>query len=282
MAARLAPKLRAVASADARMVGHFDDSDVVLDFLAREKLDALARARHLVSRPLPAHEDQAARRRRSRDATSDLGCAVTRAVPRRLPRLLRAARIAGLTADAGRRSRDHPRAGRRHVLVRQGQADGTRRRRVLRQRHQRDARRRVGVDLCTRSHEREKFRIEYWALEEAKLQRLPKPKRHAGRIALVTGGGQRHRQGHRRTARRRRCVRRGRRPRRRTASSEACPITVVAVQTRRDRRGICPRRGRHRTPGFRWRRPRRQQRRACRSPSRCSRRPSATGISSTT
>src|SRR5205085_8757999 len=35
--------------------------------------------------------------------------------------------------------------------------------------------------------EREKFRIEYWALEEAKLQRLPRPKRHAGRIALVTG-----------------------------------------------------------------------------------------------
>ena len=35
--------------------------------------------------------------------------------------------------------------------------------------------------------ESEKFRIEYWALEEAKLQRLPAPKRHAGRIALVTG-----------------------------------------------------------------------------------------------
>ncbi len=35
--------------------------------------------------------------------------------------------------------------------------------------------------------EREKFRIEYWALEEAKLRRLPEPKRHAGRIALVTG-----------------------------------------------------------------------------------------------
>ena len=33
----------------------------------------------------------------------------------------------------------------------------------------------------------EKFRIEYWALEEAKLQRMPKPKTHAGRIALVTG-----------------------------------------------------------------------------------------------
>ncbi|MGH1548013.1 bifunctional aldolase/short-chain dehydrogenase [Leifsonia poae] len=35
--------------------------------------------------------------------------------------------------------------------------------------------------------ESEKFRIEYWALEEAKLARLPKPKSHAGRIALVTG-----------------------------------------------------------------------------------------------
>ncbi len=33
----------------------------------------------------------------------------------------------------------------------------------------------------------EKFRIEYWALEEAKLQRMPKPRTHQGRIALVTG-----------------------------------------------------------------------------------------------
>ena len=37
--------------------------------------------------------------------------------------------------------------------------------------------------------ESEKFRIEYWALEEAKLQRLPKPKPLATRVALVTGGG---------------------------------------------------------------------------------------------
>jgi rhamnulose-1-phosphate aldolase/alcohol dehydrogenase len=37
--------------------------------------------------------------------------------------------------------------------------------------------------------EREKFRIEYWSLEEAKLQRLPKPKPLATRVALVTGGG---------------------------------------------------------------------------------------------
>jgi rhamnulose-1-phosphate aldolase/alcohol dehydrogenase len=37
--------------------------------------------------------------------------------------------------------------------------------------------------------EAEKFRIEYWALEEAKLRRMPAPKPLAGRIALVTGGG---------------------------------------------------------------------------------------------
>ncbi|PJK23945.1 bifunctional rhamnulose-1-phosphate aldolase/short-chain dehydrogenase [Mycobacterium goodii] len=35
--------------------------------------------------------------------------------------------------------------------------------------------------------ESEKFRIEYWALEEAKLQRMPEPKPLATRIALVTG-----------------------------------------------------------------------------------------------
>ena len=36
--------------------------------------------------------------------------------------------------------------------------------------------------------EQEAFDIEYWLLEEAKLQRMPAPKPMAGRIALVTGG----------------------------------------------------------------------------------------------
>lgn len=35
--------------------------------------------------------------------------------------------------------------------------------------------------------EQEAFDIEYWVLEEAKLQRMPKPKPLAGKIALVTG-----------------------------------------------------------------------------------------------
>ncbi|MHA4871762.1 bifunctional rhamnulose-1-phosphate aldolase/short-chain dehydrogenase [Duganella sp. PWIR1] len=36
--------------------------------------------------------------------------------------------------------------------------------------------------------EQEAFDIEYWLLEEAKLQRMPAPKALAGKIALVTGG----------------------------------------------------------------------------------------------
>jgi rhamnulose-1-phosphate aldolase/alcohol dehydrogenase len=37
--------------------------------------------------------------------------------------------------------------------------------------------------------ESEKFRIEYWELEEAKLRRMPKPRPLATRVAFVTGGG---------------------------------------------------------------------------------------------
>jgi rhamnulose-1-phosphate aldolase/alcohol dehydrogenase len=37
--------------------------------------------------------------------------------------------------------------------------------------------------------ESEKFRIEYWELEEAKLRRMPRPRPLATRVAFVTGGG---------------------------------------------------------------------------------------------
>jgi rhamnulose-1-phosphate aldolase/alcohol dehydrogenase len=45
-----------------------------------------------------------------------------------------------------------------------------------------------GVSEYVGLAEQEAFDIEYWLLEEAKLQRLPKPKSLAGRIAYVTGG----------------------------------------------------------------------------------------------
>ena len=46
----------------------------------------------------------------------------------------------------------------------------------------------TGVGRYVGLEEQEAFNIEYWLLEEAKLQRQPKPKSLAGRIALVTGG----------------------------------------------------------------------------------------------
>jgi rhamnulose-1-phosphate aldolase/alcohol dehydrogenase len=45
-----------------------------------------------------------------------------------------------------------------------------------------------GVSEYVGLQEQEAFDIEYWLLEEAKLQRLPKPKSLAGRIAYITGG----------------------------------------------------------------------------------------------
>jgi rhamnulose-1-phosphate aldolase/alcohol dehydrogenase len=44
------------------------------------------------------------------------------------------------------------------------------------------------IDQYVGLPEQEAFDIEYWALEEAKLRRLPKPKALASRIALITGG----------------------------------------------------------------------------------------------
>jgi len=45
------------------------------------------------------------------------------------------------------------------------------------------------ISQYTPVSDRERFRVEYWSLEEAKLARLPKPKPLATRVAFVTGGG---------------------------------------------------------------------------------------------
>jgi rhamnulose-1-phosphate aldolase/alcohol dehydrogenase len=45
------------------------------------------------------------------------------------------------------------------------------------------------ISTYTALPRQEAFNIEYWLLEEAKLQRMPKPKAMSGRIALITGSG---------------------------------------------------------------------------------------------
>ncbi|HEY5304404.1 MAG TPA: bifunctional aldolase/short-chain dehydrogenase [Acidimicrobiales bacterium] len=45
------------------------------------------------------------------------------------------------------------------------------------------------ISTYTPIEESEKFRIEYWQLEEEKLRRMPKAKPLTSRVALVTGGG---------------------------------------------------------------------------------------------
>lgn len=44
------------------------------------------------------------------------------------------------------------------------------------------------IDTYVGLDEQEAFNIEYWLLEEAKLQRMPKAKSLAGRVAFITGG----------------------------------------------------------------------------------------------
>ena len=71
-----------------------------------------------------------------------------------------------------------------------------------------------GVSTYAPVDEADKFAVEYWILEEPKLQRRPKPRPLAGRIAAGHGRGLRHRPRDRPRARRRGRQRRRRRPRR--------------------------------------------------------------------
>ncbi len=192
IAAKLMPAIRGMISDKERKVGHFDDQDAVMEFIGSRDMEKLAALGHQLSRPFPAHEDQpAGGRSRSVRARSRQGAGGAAGEPRRVPQgpcsLLRALQAARKPADARSQRRRLSRAGRRHDHLRQGQGDGAHLGRVLRQRHQRDAWASTVSDYMGLP-EQEAFDIEYWILEEAKLQRLPKPRPLAGRVALVTGG----------------------------------------------------------------------------------------------
>jgi rhamnulose-1-phosphate aldolase/alcohol dehydrogenase len=191
-AAALAPVIRGLASTDRSQVGHFTDSDVVLDFLSRERLAALA----ALGTSCPDHF----LRTKVRPMVLDLapGAPLEEAVARL--RELHAAYREDYAAYYSRHaSPDSPAmrgADPAIVLVpgigmfsfgttkQSARVAGEFYVNAINVMHGAEA-----LSTYAPIDESEKFRIEYWSLEEAKLARLPKSKPLATRVALVTGAG---------------------------------------------------------------------------------------------
>jgi len=189
-AAALAPTIRGIASADRPMVGHFTDSEAVLDFLASAEHPRLAglgtscpdhflrtKVKPLVL-DLPATttvEESIARLQElavgyredyqgyyDRNATKD-----SPAIRGKDPLIVL---VPGVGMFSYGKDKQTARVAGEFYVNAINVMRGA-----------------EGLSTYAPIDEAEKFRIEYWALEEAKLQRMPKPKPLATRIALVTG-----------------------------------------------------------------------------------------------
>ncbi|HET6856626.1 MAG TPA: bifunctional aldolase/short-chain dehydrogenase [Streptomyces sp.] len=191
-AAALAPLVRGLASQDRPQVGHFDDSATVLDFLARAEHPRLAalgtscpdhflrtKVRPLVLDLPPATPlDQVTARLRELHAEyrAEYAAYYDRHAEPGSPAMRGADPAIVLVPGVGMFSFGKDKqtarvAGEFYVnavhVMRGAEA----------------------VSTYAPIEESEKFRIEYWELEEAKLRRMPKPKPLASRVALVTGAG---------------------------------------------------------------------------------------------
>lgn len=191
-AAALAPYVRAIASQDKPQVGHFSDSDEVLDFVSRAEHPRLAalgtscpdhflrtKVRPLVLDLPPAAsvEDAVARLGELHaEYREEYAAYYQRHALPDSPAMRGADPAIVLVPGVGMFSFGKDKqtarvAGEFYVnainVMRGAEA----------------------VSTYAPIEESEKFRIEYWALEEAKLQRMPKPKPLATRVALVTGAG---------------------------------------------------------------------------------------------
>ena len=191
-AAALAPVIRGIASRDRRMVGHYDDSDAVLDFLSREKLGALAE----LGTSCPDHFLRTKVKPMVLDLPSDASIEECAARLAELHETYRADYAAYYDRHALPDSPAMRGADPLIVLVPGigmfsfGATKQTAR--VAGEFYINAINVMRGAESLSTYQpipESEKFRIEYWALEEAKLQRMPKPKPLATRIAFVTGGG---------------------------------------------------------------------------------------------
>ncbi|QIP83406.1 bifunctional aldolase/short-chain dehydrogenase [Streptomyces sp. Tu 2975] len=191
-AAALAPHVRALASADRPQVGHFDDSEVVLDFVSRAEHGRLA----ALGTSCPDHFLRTKVRPLVLDlpATASLDATVARLQE------LHTAYRADYRAYYERHARPDspPMRGADPAIVLVpgvgmfsfGKDKQTAR--VAGEFYVNAINVMRGAEAVSRYapiDESEKFRIEYWDLEEAKLRRMPKPRPLATRIALVTGAG---------------------------------------------------------------------------------------------
>jgi rhamnulose-1-phosphate aldolase/alcohol dehydrogenase len=191
-AAALAPVIRGLASTDKRQVGHYTDTEAVLDFLARAEHPRLAalgtscpdhflrtKVRPLVlDLPAAAPLDDAVARLAELHAQyrDEYEAYYRRYAAEDSPAMRGADPSIVLVPGVGMFSFGKDKqtarvAGEFYVnainVIRGAEA----------------------VSSYAPISEAEKFRIEYWALEEAKLARMPKPKPLATRVAFVTGGG---------------------------------------------------------------------------------------------
>ncbi len=189
-AAEIAPMLRGVASQDRPMVGHFTDDKVVLDFLASRNHPRLAelgtscpdhflrtKVKPMVL-DLPADtsiEKVKVRVAELHDAyRADYAGYYDRNKVKGSPAMRGADPLIILVPGVGMFS-----YGKDKQTARVAGEFYTNAINVMRGAE--------GISTYAPIDEAEKFRIEYWALEEAKLQRMPAPKPLATRIALVTG-----------------------------------------------------------------------------------------------
>jgi len=191
-AAALAPVIRGLASTDHHQVGHYTDSDAVLEFCSREKLATLA----ALGTSCPDHF----LRTKVRPLVVDLPTtASVEDVVTRLRELHTAYRADYAAYYDRHATPDSPpmRGGDPAIVLVPGVGlfsfgKDKQTARVASEFYinainvMRGA---ESVSTYAPIDEVEKFRIEYWALEEAKLARMPKPKPLAARVALVTGAG---------------------------------------------------------------------------------------------
>ena len=189
-AAALAPTIRSIASQDRLMVGHFTDSEVVLDFLSHAehpRLSALGTScpDHFLRTkvkpllldlpPTASVPESIARLRELHEAyRDDYRAYYDRNATPDSPAIRGADPLVVLVPGVGMFS-----FGKDKQTARVAGEFYVNAINVMRGAE--------GLSTYAPIDEAEKFRIEYWALEEAKLARMPKPKPLSSRIAFVTG-----------------------------------------------------------------------------------------------